>query len=411
MTSMIVQPENRAILMLGAGTIALSGLLVLLRLPRIALPPGGGWALTLNLLALLSALWSPLPELTLKRAAGLSGATLIAIHLYSVYRWRDIERGLVWTCSGLVVVTAVIALVLPGYAYHQPGEFYAEHAGMLRGSYVHKNSLARILTFALVVIVCLGPRTFRKRRVSAGLAVATLFLIGMTGSATALVTLPAAFGTSWLLFRARSLPGRIFMLAAVGYVVVLISASGIDEWLRGTLLEGLGRDATMSGRTLIWQSAIDYTFKRNQWLLGGGYETAWQAGIGDYVQSRITFNPGHPHNGYIALFNQIGILGLIIAALHLTRCFWRILRQADPVGLRLSRFSMTWLILFVANNSAGSYFMQAMDIYWVIILLTPALGHWARRDDGMALTKVRACETRSATPAGLQRPAIVRRPA
>ncbi|MCB2111647.1 MAG: O-antigen ligase family protein [Defluviimonas sp.] len=380
MTTMIVQSENRAIQIVGAGAIALTSALLVLRGRRVALPPGSHWALALSVLALFSALWSPLPGETLKRALGFAGAVPIALFAYSAFRWQEAARALFWAAALLVLGTAVLALLAPSYAFHQAGEFYGEHAGLLRGSYVHKNALARFLALALVVIVLLGPDAGARRGPIVLLAALGIGLLVLTGSAKTFVTVPMSFVAAWTLLRGRTRLARLVILAAIAYLTGLVVLSGLDDWLSAALLERLGRDTTLSGRTLIWQAAIDYTIRHGDWLAGGGYETAWRAGLGDYVQAQTSFNPGHPHNGYIAIFNQLGVIGLLVAALHLRVAFWRALAGQESGRRGGTMFPVAWLILFLANNATTTCFIEPMDLYWLLILLTPAFAAWRERD-------------------------------
>lgn len=371
MSGVIVQAENRAILLLGLVTFALAGLALVVNLPALRLPGAVRALVALNLLALASALWSPLPELTLKRALGLSGATLCALWALSLFRARDIAAALVWMATLIVALTALLALAAPGYAFHGTAEFFAEHAGRLKGSYVHKNGLGRVLALCIIILVVFGGPVLGRWRML-GLVVLAIWLMALTGSAKTFVAVPAALGLGWLVTRPATPAARLALILAGLWAGLVVAVTGLDARLVEVLLAAVDRDPTFSGRTQIWEAALRAS-RANSAILGGGYEAAWPSGIGPFVQSWIGYNPGHPHNGFLHAYLDLGLAGLGLVVAHVGVMLRGVVTATAPEGRRAATFLAAWTALLLINNGAGSYLILPADLYWFLMLLAPLL--------------------------------------
>src|SRR5205807_163653 len=80
----------------------------------------------------------------------------------------------------------------------------------------------------------------------------------------------------------------------------------------GDLIQSLGRNPTLTGRTDIWQFVLSIPNSR---LVGAGYESFWlgtrlQMGWNAFANFRLQ----EAHNGYIELFLNLGWIGEILLA-------------------------------------------------------------------------------------------------
>jgi len=84
----------------------------------------------------------------------------------------------------------------------------------------------------------------------------------------------------------------------------------------GSLLENLGRNPTLTGRTEIWKMALSVPNNR---LIGVGYESFWLGSRLEYLwQAFPGFRVNEAHNGYIEILLTLGwtgavLLGILIA--------------------------------------------------------------------------------------------------
>jgi len=139
----------------------------------------------------------------------------------------------------------------------------------------------------------------------------------------------------------------------------------------GALIEGLGRDATMSGRTVGWPIILSYASND---LIGAGYESFW---LGPRLQKLWEEFPGLPigeaHNGYIEIFLILGWIGVVLLGILIATGYRNVLgayRRDPTVGsLRIAFFlaavvtgfteaafrmmSLTWFVFVLATTGAA----------------------------------------------------------
>jgi O-antigen ligase len=104
-------------------------------------------------------------------------------------------------------------------------------------------------------------------------------------------------------------------------------------------VKSVGRDATLTGRTDIWNLAL--SLGRNP-LIGAGFESFWLGPRLEKIWSVYWFHPNQAHNGYVEIFLNLGWIGLGILGLIIATGFRRIvsaLRRGEPAAnLRLAFF-------------------------------------------------------------------------
>ena len=93
-----------------------------------------------------------------------------------------------------------------------------------------------------------------------------------------------------------------FVVAAMIAVSFCVLFLGVG----GGALTALGRDASLTGRTAVWQTILPYA--TNAWV-GAGYENFW---IGDRIKlfNRLLGGLNQAHNGYIEIYLNLGWVGL-----------------------------------------------------------------------------------------------------
>jgi exopolysaccharide production protein ExoQ len=95
----------------------------------------------------------------------------------------------------------------------------------------------------------------------------------------------------------------------------------------------IGRDATLSGRTGIWGQT--WRFIQERPALGWGYAAFWRGIEGESfkVVAALRFIVFHAHNGFLEIWLELGLLGLILFVLSYLRAWrklWPVLRSGDP---------------------------------------------------------------------------------
>ena len=144
-----------------------------------------------------------------------------------------------------------------------------------------------------------------------------------------------------------------------------------DAFVSGeTFFRALDRDVTLTGRTTLWDLAIEDGLER-PWL-GYGYRAYWHTpgGPGEEVGRRIEWFAASGHNGFLDLWLELGIVGLVLFAVVFGgvayRAFRRFKLRRDALGLWYAVFLGYLLIASVPHSAI----LARNNISWVIFVVT-----------------------------------------
>ncbi len=222
-----------------------------------------------------------------------------------------------------VVVLAVLAacylgvFLLPEQAIHQTTDYIEpELAGDWRGVFSHKNEASA----AMVLFIFIGLFIARVRNMRIGgliVALALVFLL-FTKSKTSIAMLPITLIVSALLTRIHKPSIGISLVLAVLAAFNILSIGSIYLEPVRDLLDMVLTDTSFTGRTDIWQFALDRVAQRP--IIGYGFAAFWgteQVVYGMGGASIWANTVAHAHNAYLNLALTVGIPGSILATLWL----------------------------------------------------------------------------------------------
>jgi O-antigen ligase len=315
----------------------------------------------LGLLAMASAAWSILPDVTLRRAVGVLVWLAFAIIVAQRLSWREIIRAAAWGFLWLAAISVVLALVWP-----QHGIMDVEHPGAWSGAWTHKNQLGghmamAVATFAAAALI--DPQ--RRMMWGAGLALA-LGLVVLSTSATALLSSALALGLfAFVLFVRRGPIVAVLSVAAIAIVSLLIG--GVLLLAPELAFNAIGRDATLTGRTDIWS----YLFRaiEQRPALGYGYGAFWEDDTGPvwWVRAGVGWKAPSAHNGWIELALGLGIVGGGLFALSAVMTSVRVIGAiAHP---HACVFAPGILALFFIQTAGEGYVLEDNNLMWALYLI------------------------------------------
>jgi len=155
-------------------------------------------------------------------------------------------------------------------------------------------------------------------------------------------------------------PGRLHLLTA-GEVCLAAFPLFLGA---SRLLEFLGRDPTLTGRIEIWREILKVAPSP---MLGTGYGTFW---LGNRLAAlRQTFE-GNPlmesHNGYIEVYVNLGMIGVILLSIIIlvgySRIFVALRQKAEDANLRLA-----FMVIVVIYNFTEAAFKELNPV-WIFFL-------------------------------------------
>ncbi|MCW5312300.1 O-antigen ligase family protein [Nostoc sp. KVJ3] len=262
------------------------------------------WLYSLIILAVISITWSFEPSTTLKNSFTLINSSLFGLYFASRYSLKQQLYLLAWTFAIIIVLSFVFAIALPKYGIQPDGD-----GSKWRGVFTHKNGLGARMVISSMIFFILGYQNQKRNWLFWGafcLSILLLLLAGSTASVLNLLIIIVAF----FAFKVWRWPYKIMLPT----LIIMATISQILYfWLSnnaGVFLTSIGKDPTLTGRTDLWPLVIDMIWK-HPWV-GYGYGGFWQGWNGEsaYIWLNAGWTPNHPHNGYLALCLDLGVLGL-----------------------------------------------------------------------------------------------------
>jgi exopolysaccharide production protein ExoQ len=342
----------------------LGTLFVVMPLTRSAHALSGNRVLLLSLpaLAFLSAAWSTAPRNTLAAAL-----TLLLLTVAGIYIGTALLPG---QQMQLIMITGVVAatasLLLAGLFPSQGLDGYG-HVGAVKGIFTHKN------TCGFFMALLSTPAFFLRRMMRVN-----RLLVWSYGGLCGLLVLLSQSRTAWIdmvciglaalglpLLRAFRSKDSI-ILGATAIVAALLVGYAVTVNL-DAILAVMGKDPTFSGRALVWQAVFAAILKRP--LLGYGYLaffSSLSAGAGSLVLT-THFVVNHPHNGYLAVWLNLGLVGLAL--------FFLILFKAAANARRSWRenpytdWYLCLIVLTLVENFSEIGLVTPDDLSWLLFVV------------------------------------------
>ena len=264
-------------------------------------------------LALASAMWADDPKEAFRDAAVMSMLWVaMPVLMYRMGLLLVVQVSL-FIISWVVILSFFVAIVFPHIGVHDGQELrQASHVGQWRGIFSHKNALGPWAAYASVFLfthgwLCKGNRVFFWIAKCCGLV-----CLAKCGSVTGIVAAICLAGmhVMFLLLRRFGMATTVAIsLLLFLAAIVLVASGGID-----VAFKLLGRDATFTGRTGIWQMGWSYAW--DQPWLGHGYQMDGGAKL--LNRTFVLFGQQlSPESGYLTLVLDMGFVGCVLFAIPL----------------------------------------------------------------------------------------------
>lgn len=300
-------------------------LLIRSRLPEIlALARRSRIFIALAACAILSALWSQVPLTSIVFGSCFLIDTLFAFYLVVIF---DAEELLV-LLNRLLLVVCILSLFfivfIPDYGL---SELDPRNPNAWVGIFASRGGAARPLLYLCAASFVLLRRQFtRARLLTLLLGLMMIFKAHVVTVSLLLILFLGFYALQRINCR---LSPRTSLAFLVIVTVSLVFGGTILYLVLPDLLSFLGRDPTLTGRTVIWQVLGHSIAKRP--LLGYGFHAFWRGleGESGTVIRQMNWTFGYAHNGYIEVSLQLGFVGLglfFISLLQALRNLWLCLR-------------------------------------------------------------------------------------
>jgi O-antigen ligase len=349
----------QALFLLGVSVLAFPYAKRMTKAARLAAP-----VLALVVFAVLSTAWSQDPAITFRRSVMLLGPTVFALFLHVRYGYRQQLELLLAAGIGAAALSIAVAVIFPRVGLDQ-----TMHDGAWQGIYPQKNVCARACVFFALPAAVMWGRTVRRTL----LAVLALVLLGVllfeTHSATGMLLMGVALLAPLGMRLMRKLrTNESMVLGTVLTACAIAALFFMEAWFADVLLI-FGKDSTLTGRTAIWDGAVEAIMK--QPVLGYGYSAFWLGLKGESANTVLATRWMVPaaHNGFLDLWLQLGGVGLALFLVSL----WQGCRAAVWCLRHVGRQGAEWgggiMLMTILYNLDETSLMIPRELLWVLYCL------------------------------------------
>jgi exopolysaccharide production protein ExoQ len=317
--------------------------------------------------AFLSVMWSQFPLMTMVHAVMLVLNIAFAFYLLERFSDNDLLKLLLIVGTIAAIGSLFLIVFLPQYGLQHRDTVAA---GAWQGIFGQKNTCGIVLTYLLlpaffVEIKSRSARVFRNSYIAV-----VLVIIAMSRSANAWIDCAVCI-ISVLTMRFLVRVPRKQILAIVFILVGIAAIAGVSVYLYfDQLMYALGKDPTLTGRTIIWSSLISSAMKHP--LLGYGYNAFWGSLQGESANTVLVMHwPGmaYAENGLLELWLELGAVGVVLYLLF----FFRAVKDAAYCFVREPSPAVMWFISFLVftavSNIGGGRVMVTSDLGTIVSII------------------------------------------
>jgi exopolysaccharide production protein ExoQ len=321
--------------------------------------------------AVLSLLWSDYPGVAFKRwIEALGDVAMVLIVLSDHEPLAAVKRLLARLAFILIPVSVLFTKYFPNI-----GMAYNEWTGtpVYTGVTTNKNSLGAIcLCFGLgtlwrVLSDCRdlrGPQRMKRLIANLVILVMVLRLFQLMNSMTSLCSFVMA-STLLLAGHVNIVRRKKWIVHGLMASMLIASVSVLFLGISPDALQALGRNPTLTERTLLWGQLLAMV---REPILGTGFESFW---LGPRLTAIWQLNPWLPneaHNGYLEVFLNLGWVGVGLLAVAIMTTYRSVLaawRRNEATGnLRLA-----YLFVGLVFNCTEAAFFRMQATVWLFFLL------------------------------------------
>lgn len=320
------------------------------------------------LFAFLSSLWSSDALLTLRRCIALLGPVVFGLFVMRSFSKEQILLLLNLFVISFIIANFVISIVAPGFAFHQPGEYYKVYIGALRGTYPQKNVFAHFLGLFLCILIISGRQYVGKSLWLVSITLGVVLLIEANSAGALIQLIAGVLGMRAVIKILGIRDSNVRVVVTLVLFLLLAASYFIYDTIFTSVLNLVGRDVTLSSRTQIWPLVL--LAGQHTWLLGGGYGVAWFGLVRSIMISSLYSDVGNAHNGYLETWVELGVVGLSLVCVFLFRGFNMLFAclEKDRSDV-FPQVSMALFLYIVVANLTSSCLLIYNDLTWCFLVM------------------------------------------
>ena len=315
----------------------------------------------------VSVVWSDYPLVAFKRWLKAAGNVAIVLVVLTDAHPRAALRALL-ARTGFVLVPLSVLILKYFPEWGRGFDFWTGRA-YNTGVAVDKNGLG------VVCLICgLGSLwrclvVVRERPLRRGPLIAhgtilalAVWLFSLADSATSLgcfLVGAALMTATW--FR----PPRPAVVHLLSAGIVLTCVFGILIDTDAGLVQALGRDATLTTRTLLWNDLLRLVVDP---VFGTGFESFWLGERARMLWAKYWWHPNQAHNGYLETYLNLGWLGVIVLAALMLRGYRNAVRVLQDDRERGPLWLAFFMVAILYNLTEAAF--KVVHPVWIVFILS-----------------------------------------
>jgi O-antigen ligase len=320
----------------------------------------------------ISVLWSDYPDVAFKRWIKDAGSVLMVLVILTEDEPVQAVKAALVRCACLLIPTSVLLVKCFPYI----GTSYDVWNGhpYYNGVASNKNMLGMTLFVSWLYLVWAAlewrdeDRRDRHRAMPLAyllLALMTVYLLVIAQSATAMAC--SFLGTCVVVGVRLAIRWRVKRLGTYGFALSLLLLLFYATFDLGQgVMRVLGRDETFTGRTDIWRSVMNEDINP---LIGVGHSSFWlNPARTARLSEGLYFHLNEAHNGYLEVYCNSGLIGLVLLATVLVTGARKINREA-MTGSTYAALRMGLLIGTVAYGMTEAVFRFGFVLFALLLAL------------------------------------------
>jgi len=331
---------------------------------------GKNWFILIFIMfALVSIVWSSNTIASIYKGISLVGCSVIAAYTGLAYSNKSLFRGFWWFFIFVTIASYATALFFPAIGTHIGYPYY----GAWRGIFWSKNYMGPIVAFGSLVFlfhIYLSWKKILALLVNILFYLLTALLVFLSKCASALIlmvilNLGFLLVLAWVKWKKLINKSHYIIGAIVFALLIIIFFLNLNFFL------GLvGRDSTLTGRYPLWSYLIHYGWT-NHPFLGSGFGATWESNNFRYttgIAVKWNLTPLVSDNGYIDMFLDLGLVGVVLSISMILFCLYRVARYTFKEQTVISFFPLLLMAFVIIVNLDLSFFLNLEFFTWFLMI-------------------------------------------
>jgi exopolysaccharide production protein ExoQ len=188
------------------------------------------------------------------------------------------------------------------------------------------------------------------------------WLLMQASSATSFAMMMLGISVIWLV--GLRFVNKRYIAAYVVAAVLLFAAMEPMFGIYAGVVKGLGRNLTLTGRTELWAELLKL---QTNPLLGTGFESFWLGSRLETLWRIFTFHPIQAHSGYIEIYLNLGLVGILLYIGQFVGTFQKIQRDFLQ-RFEFARLRLGLLLAIIIYNYTEAAF-DTLSFVWTTFFL------------------------------------------